>query len=234
MKDYLCFFIDFVFPSVCVHCSTAILFSSGHVCSECLEAVEKIEKSCPVCDSELNDGLCTVCADREFYPDRNISISKFSGVMKSMISAMKFDGKFSIASQLAGMAATRLESESIDFDMVSFVPMNRKKEAARGYNQSRLIAKGIADIMRKPLFGILSENRESGVQKEYGFNERFFNILGRYSVSGKKDFKERKILLVDDVFTSGATLNECARLLKENGAAAVYTLAAARADFRLE
>lgn len=144
----------------------------------------------------------------------------------------KFQGRKRLHKKLGNLAYREISEENLDYDLVASVPMNRAKKWKRGYNQSELIARELARRTGKKYGSILVERHGSRAQKELRYNERFLNILDRYRVKKKSAVEGRRILLIDDVITTGATINECARVLRLKGAAEVYSLTIARAQMR--
>lgn len=123
---------------------------------------------------------------------------------------------------------TELYSE-IAFDAVSYVPLREFHQRTRGYNQSELLAQYVADKMNVPVFPMLKKVRYTGVQHHKSAAERKAAVFGSYDVSDEfKNLLDGKIiLLIDDVKTTGSTLNECAKMLKIYGAKSVYCSVAA-------
>ena len=117
-------------------------------------------------------------------------------------------------------------------DLVTFVPMNVTKKWKRGYNQSQLFAKEFSKKHKIRLLKTLIENKNSGIQREMSYSERFLNVIGRYKIYKKSRIKDKNILLIDDIFTSGATINECARILKKNGSKSVFIITIAKAKLK--
>ena len=123
----------------------------------------------------------------------------------------------------------------IEFDYVAYVPMDKKREKQRGFNQSMLLAKGIAEELNIP-FGknLLVKLYRTDVQHELNEVERKGNLLGAFDVSSAYNLEGRTVLLVDDVKTSGATLNECGKMLYLNGAERVFCLTAALVNSKID
>jgi ComF family protein len=107
-----------------------------------------------------------------------------------------------------------------------------KKKWKRGYNHSEDISKVLSGLLKKPYRELLYEKRKRGGQKFLGYRERFLNIINRFGVKKDADFSGRRILLVDDIFTTGATINECARVLRSKGALEVFSLTIARTGIK--
>ena len=148
--------------------------------------------------------------------------------MKEILHNYKFNKKRRLYIHLSKLAYEAIEQYKDLFDLITSVPMNKKKKWERGFNQSEIIAKKTAKMLNKAYYPLLEEKSRFKVQKELGYRERFLNILNRYKVKNKKNVKNKSVLLIDDVFTTGATINECARILKSFGATYVYSLTMAR------
>ena len=120
------------------------------------------------------------------------------------------------------------EYPNILFDYVTYIPMTEKQEKKRGYNQGRLLAKKLAELSSIPLGDklIVKLYKTDTQHKCNNISERYGNLLGAYDVNPEYDIVGKIILLVDDVKTSGATLNECSKMLYLNGAESVYCITA--------
>ncbi len=118
-------------------------------------------------------------------------------------------------------------------DVITPVPLSSRKKWKRGFNQSGVVARMIARRAGIRYAELLLEQGMSRRQKTLGFGERFFNVMGRYAVrSGVSLEHTPSVLIVDDVFTTGATVNECARILRQAGARRVFSVTMARAGIK--
>lgn len=225
-------FIDLLFPSRCVACASPVSASHNHLCPACAEEIAPLWGECPVCSGAVENGRCLICGDRHWYPRRSIAVSEYRGVLKSIIGGLKFDGLRGCYTILARLALESLASSGILPDIVTWVPMNARKRRKRGFNQSELIARHIAKRRGLPARGLLVERRNSPTQRELGLRGRFLSCHGRYRPRRDVRLEGKTVMLVDDVFTTGATINECARLLLEAGARDIFSLAIARADIK--
>ena len=117
----------------------------------------------------------------------------------------------------------------ISFDAITYIPLRDIHERKRGFNQSELLAENIGDKMNVPVLPLLDKVRYTGVQHHKSAQERKADVFGSYDVSDdyKRELSDKTILLIDDVKTTGSTLNECAKMLKIYGAEAVYCAVAA-------
>ncbi len=236
MNNIVSLLIDILHPSHCISCGKSISFNQYNVCTDCLHSVSSITSplNCQICDGMLMDKTCPFCSQREIYIDKNISLFEYSGSIKIMLQNLKFNHMKLLYKPICSRIGKELDRITIKPDIITYVPMNRRKKWKRGYNQAELFAKEIGKMMNIPLVSLLKEAKTSKKQSDLQYTDRFLHVIDRYSVKQSKDCKNKKILLVDDIFTTGATINECARLLKKNGAAYVFSLTVARSGKRLE
>jgi competence protein ComFC len=228
MGGFLRMLLDTLFPSRCVVCGKSISYFDNCLCSSCLSSIERVSEGCTFCSGVLVEGRCTVCADRAWYPARNIILAEYSAVMREILHSYKFHRRRRLHHHLSILAADELGKQNLPFDVVSAVPTSGRKKWKRGYNQSELIARSIAKRAGKYYRILLKERAGARPQRELRYHERFLNILGRYEM--RRPVAPLRVLLVDDVFTTGATINECARILMAQGSREVYTLTIARAQ----
>jgi ComF family protein len=152
--------------------------------------------------------------------------------MKKLLHELKFGRVRKLHRFLGDLACAGLAGRGISADLITWVPMNPKKRRDRGFNQSELIARVMSKRTGIPCRSLLSERRGAGKQRELGLRDRFINILGRYEAASGASLSGQSVLLVDDIFTTGATINECARQLRNAGARSVISLTMARADIK--
>ncbi len=220
--------VEVAVPFRCVACGTVIASEEMGLCGACLLEIEQVRGGCGRCAGPMISGRCVICGDREFFLDRHVSIAEYRGVMKKVIHALKSGGMKRLVPRLMRV----LEDRGADFpsaETVTAVPLSPRNLWKRGYNQSELIAREISKKYATPYRSLLIASRASTGQKNLGSTERHFNVLGRYKCADTASVRGRAILLVDDVFTTGATVNECARVLKGAGAVSVYSITLARA-----
>jgi len=239
MKSYkrfkitdLLFMINYTFPSKCVSCGTPISYSLNCLCMNCFNKIRFIENGCGRCSGEMSNGRCVICSDRMFYLDKNITVSEYNGVMIDILHNLKFNRRKRLYFKMAELLFNELLKHKIEYDCITSVPMNHAKRWKRGFNQSELIARWISQKTDKIYIKSLKEKSWTNTQKDLRFKDRFINVLNRYEAINYTSIIGKKILLVDDIFTSGATLNECARILKSNGVKGVYSLTIARAGIK--
>ena len=224
---------DIFSPSSCVACGDSISHTLGGICKSCLGSINICftdENLCKICSHPLNDDFCSYCDERHISYDASMVILQYDDLVRSIFHSIKFERQSFLLKTLYKYLGSQIVSQLQDepFDLVSFVPMNRKKRWQRGFNQSEIFAKLVAKGLGIPVKSTMSEAGHSGTQREQSYSGRFLNIIGRYVGNSKIDISDRSILLVDDVFTTGATINECSRVLKGMGAKKIFVLAIAR------
>ncbi|MDY6935654.1 MAG: ComF family protein [Spirochaetota bacterium] len=224
--------VDFLFPSRCICCNKVIPFQQNHLCEICFSRIVLLDERCEVCSGVVINGICAICSDRRFYITKNIVIAEYTGVMKEILHNYKFNKKIRLYKQLCRLSFPHIVKHRDHFDILTAVPMNSRKKWKRGFNQSELVARELADRLNIKFYTLLKEKIYSKTQKDLGFRDRFLNILDRYEMKKSNILNGEKILLVDDIFTTGATINECARILMSSGADSVYSLTLARASFK--
>ncbi len=146
--------------------------------------------------------------------------------------ALKFDKTAFVARRFASVLRQKMGDVLNEVDMISFVPSSRKKYLERGFNQSYLIASALGAGSGVAVRPLLHETSSGGRQKDMSYDRRFLNTMGRFSIKKGAQVAGLRLLLVDDVFTTGSTLNECARILLQGGAKSVFSLSVARAGLK--
>ncbi|HNR03628.1 MAG TPA: ComF family protein [Bacillota bacterium] len=203
------------------------------VCNACMASLDYLQGiTCLHCGKQLNeqydDCTCPDCKTGIFYYERAYSCFEYGGMGKKLIHKLKYEGMVQLANVIAGLMAERLENERLVIDAIVPVPIHKKKLEARGFNQSQIIARELGERLHKPVMGCLERMVETKEQYNLDRNQRFLNIRGAFSVKLSYNIgKYKNILLVDDIYTTGSTVNECSKLLKDAGAAKVYVITAA-------
>lgn len=210
------FLIDFIFPPACHACNGHLKDSSLPVCAACLASLET-----------LRDMRVVYPAGESPFTEA-VAVWNFDDKLKAMVHLLKYDHKESVGRELGRRMGLALNREWFTgIDLVTPVPIHHTRRRERGYNQAEIIGREVAAWLEKPLApGLLKRLRSTGTQTQLDREARSKNMAGAFAVAG--EVKGRGILLVDDVFTTGATLSECAGTLVSAGAKEVRVLTAAR------
>ncbi len=181
---------------------------------------------CPKCEIFLS----------EAPPSKNVfSLWEYEGLIEKMIHEIKFNGKYHLIDELVEKALTKIELKFPEKIIITFVPMFKKREKERGFNQSALIARKLGLVLpprkHKPLQAVSLLKKVKDNRSQVGLNpkERIENVKGAFAFSeDMQDFLVDNVLLVDDVYTTGATMAECTRVLKKAGVKNVWGFTLAR------
>lgn len=218
------FFLDLFFPVKCLQC--------GHygeiICLECAKDISKIKTTtCPECGRISEAGqYCKPCRNkRKDLALKGIIVAAHydKGPVKEMIHHLKYSGFVSLSEHLGELICQQLTTqfEKIDFVVVP-VPLHISRKNSRGFNQSELIARYVSKKLDLSGGDALVRQRETKSQVELPRSQRLTNLEDAFSCHDPELILDRKVLLIDDVATTGATLNECAKALKNAGAKEIW------------
>ncbi len=233
-----------LFPSDCRFChSPLVKVSRLPVCNTCLEQIQKIDGvTCSVCGNPIVSSLaqnqekpcCGECVSSEPLFDKAVAYGPYDGGLRDLIHLLKYDGVRPAANVLGRMMSEAFLDLSPSFDdgepVIVPVPLHSSKLKQRGFNQSELIARAALKIVPLGLINseILRRTRPTETQTGLTREQRQRNIRGAFRVQHRNLLSGKDILLVDDVFTTGTTVSECARVLRKAGARHVYVATVAR------
>lgn len=208
------------------------------ICPECLQQLTLIPTAdrCPGCGGR-NDSALAVCQACLEFPARPyvdaVSVMEYSGAGRHLIQQMKFSNHPELARPLASLALEKLAESQMEFDCIVPIPLHWKRLLLRSYNQTELIASVIAEHTGKPLIKGLKKVRHTPHQSRLKKKERQKNLKHSFALRDPA-FAGKKVLLVDDVITTGATASVAARVLLAHGALSVRLLCCARTPFKIK
>ena len=228
--------IDFALPSLCPLCGRLIDPSNPHaLCSSCLSEVRFIEPpfclkcGIPFASDKEESHLCGRCLQGTAFYGVARAVCTFSGPIRQMIHAFKYEGKTRLAKTLVALTEEGPVLLNVShYDRLVPVPLHRNRLRKRGYNQALLLARELSRRYRVPIdLQLLRRAKDSPPQIALTGTRREQNVKGAFSLEGEP--RGKTLLLIDDVFTTGATANECARMLVKGRAKEVDILTIARA-----
>lgn len=229
-------FADFVFPRLCCGCGERVLESGRLICIRCEGTIEDlILPLCPTCGVPAARGGASTCDD---CPRRTVHFTTargttpFTGIAKTLVEKLKYSGRVEYAPVMAQRMAEALRHgfPGVEFDGVLPVPLHSTRYRDRGFNQSEEIGRHLSRMTGLAMStGLLKRARPTPSQTRLKRKERAENIKDAFECPDPAAMAGKCLLLVDDVYTTGATLNECARTLIESGARSVHCLTYARA-----
>mgnify|MGYP001773439641 CR=1 FL=1 len=227
MAHFWDFILDLLFPPRCVGCGSL----GKWFCDDCLKEIRFLEgPRCRFCGTPMDDwGVCPSCASEPHSLEGIISVACFEGPIQNAIHLLKYRGRTAVAPALAEFMASCMHHHPVNADGIVPVPLHPTRLRERGYNQSALLAESLGRRLGMPVFdGALERIRYTRPQVGLNAQERKENVRGAFRANPAR-VAGRNLILVDDVCTTGATLEECASALKEAGAGKVWGLTLARA-----
>lgn len=225
-------FLDLLYPraSECQVCGSP---STGAVCSVCMASMDYLQGiTCIHCGKQLNEqyphSICPDCKAGVFYYTRAYSCFEYNGMGKVLLHKLKYEGRIELAKVIGGLMSDRLKNEGLGIDIIIPVPIHKKKLEARGFNQSYEIAVELGRKLGKPVLDCMERKKETRAQYDLDRLQRQHNIVDAFSVRLSYNVgKYKSVLLLDDIYTTGSTVNECSKALKEAGAGDIYVITAA-------
>jgi competence protein ComFC len=228
--------MSLVYPPHCVVCG--VQTSTGiFLCGRCEDGAKAIEPpycqqcSLPVDGEITGEFKCSNCDEREFHFKASVSRYRAHGIVRDLIHRFKYGREYYLRHQIAVWAAAGLEDERLqtpDIDALVPVPLHSARQREREFNQAEVIAELLAERCGKRIVRALERIRYTDSQTRHDRAERMENLRGAFRVRQPRAVLNRHLVLVDDVFTTGSTVEECARVLTEAGAASVRALVVAR------
>ena len=219
--------LDFIFPQWCVGCGKEGAF----LCASCRSSLPRIMPPlCPKCGKpQLSGILCPGCVGWQAAIDGIRSPFRFDGVIRQAIHRLKYNNLRVLALPLAELLRDYLVANPVPGEVLVPVPLHHKRLRERGYNQSYLLAQELGKLVSLPVVeDCLVRQRHSLPQaKTPTVAERRRNVAGAFACLNY-NLRGKPVLLIDDVSTSGATLDACAAALKASGATSVWGLVLAR------
>jgi competence protein ComFC len=218
--------LDLLFPKKCVCCHKWGSF----VCSNCYQKITfKKTQDCPGCNAITDKGrYCTRCRSKHALLGVTTLGYYKDPILKALIQELKYKGIYAISEDMAHWLALLIKKEKLCFDLIAYVPMTQKRKGRRGYNQSEEVAKHLSKEAGIPLFKGLKKVRETKTQVGLSKKDRLKNLQDAFVVKKNSALLGKRIILIDDVITTGTTLNECARTLEAAGAKRVWGLTIAK------
>lgn len=172
---------------------------------------------------------CEWCVDSKYYFRSNRSVVRYKDEIKDVIHDLKFNDKTYLAKPIAICMVNKFTDYINEADFIIPTPMHPGKLSKRGYNQATLIAKHLAKLTDTPLLlDVLMKIESTSIQSDLNRKERFKNLKNAFQVKGEQAIKDKEIILVDDVMTTGATADACSRVLLKAGARKIKVLTFAR------
>lgn len=234
--------IGLMFPVVCPVCGEILTNKNRAehnewICRYCFARLQFVkEPYCMKCGAPLKeDGqeLCAACESKERFFDRGTALLVHDDFARKMLYDLKYHNKKDNAEFFGKETALRLGAKLSRWapEAILPVPLHKKREFERGFNQAELLAEKVSKELQEvcgfflPVdASVLVRQKKTRPQKELDDKDRMRNVQGKFAITAPEILHYRRVLLLDDIYTSGATLNECAKVLKEAGVSEVLFL----------
>lgn len=211
------------FPKRCRYCGRVIV-PSDELCSDCQKELPRISgEICRLCGYAKDDCRCN---KKRSYYDAVAAPFYYEGAVKSAVKRMKFKNNPSLCKPMAEDMLEVIEREyaNVNFDMICFVPFSPDKLKKREFNQSEILARELSQKLNVKTECALVCLFNVKQQHSLDSFKRKGNVFGIFDVKSETELNGKTVLLVDDIKTTGATLDECAKMLKLHGAEKVYAI----------
>lgn len=225
---------DLFFPRHCVGCGSAL--ASGWICSSCRASVAPIAPPrCETCSHPFpglaEEFVCENCRGRVFHFRSAVAVLPSRGYVRDLVHRLKYRHELWLAGPLGELLAlawrdARLAGQT--FDGIVPVPLHPLRQRERGFNQAEILAREVVRLGKGPLLEVLRRTRDTETQTHFDRRQRMENLRDAFTLRQNATVQGKHLLLVDDVLTTGSTLDECARVLIQAGAASVCALTVAR------
>ena len=200
------YLLELLYPSKCVFCGGLLGREETEICTSC-------RKTLPYCEGHVK---------RVPYSKATSAVFYYENLVRESVLRYKFHGNPHYSLAYGRLLAMKVAEQELDFDLITYVPVSRRRHRRRGYDQAARLAKALSRELgcrhHKLLKKIRNNPAQSGLSRP---EQRRANVLGVYRVVDPKRVQGKTILLIDDVMTTGATLSECCRTLLDAGAAQV-------------
>ncbi|RKU25151.1 hypothetical protein C6497_16520 [Candidatus Poribacteria bacterium] len=226
--------ITFLFPAQCKVCEMNIgLESIPYLCEGCWDSLEIVTPPwCDICGKNNVDGVCDVCATVPPRYGRLRTVAFYDAILQKIIHLYKFEKKISLAKHLSYLM---IKHQPKDFDYKEYdyilpIPIHKNRLRERGFNQSTLIAKGMSnEIGINICTDALVRSKNTSPQSSLTRDARQTNVVGAFGINKGNLIRDKRILILDDVYTTGATVNEAVNMLWNEDPVEIDVLTLARA-----
>lgn len=228
--------VDFLYPKKCLACKNKLDATSvdNFICTPCRGKIKRnLPPFCHSCGRRLEAGnftknICPRCLRKKWYFDRAFSPCVYEGVIKELIREFKYNGKDYLGLPFSRLMIEFIKEYNVPLDYLDFIvpiPLYKTRLREREFNQAEILSKYIAKEFKKDVLSdVLLRHRHTKTQTDLDIDQRLLNVKGSFSVTKSISVKGKNLLVVDDVFTTGATSSEAAYTLKHAGANIVFVL----------
>ena len=218
--------LEIIFPIRCVGCGE----EGEWFCGNCVRKIQLNQKQfCPICWRENFGGKICVRCESPLAGIRVAASYEKNPELAKAVKTLKYKFSENLAENLAAILARSVSQKNYESErIISFVPLHKKRLKWRGFNQAELLAKKVSANLNLPLEDLLIRTKNTPPQAKLNCAERIQNLKNAFEVSPELSVKNKTVILVDDISSTGSTLIECAKVLKKAGVGEVWGLVLAR------
>ena len=229
--------VSLLYPATCAICGKHVR-ASEYLCDGCeAKVVRIVPPCCEICSEPFEGSIntaftCANCAHRTIHFDAAVAAYRGRGIVRDVIHQFKYNRQIHLRHLVARWLRAALDDERLRdcrFDVIVPVPLHPARQRERGFNQASLLAQLLSAHTSIPSKPLLKRIRYTTTQTALDRSERMENLHNAFRLRKNADMRGLRVLLIDDVLTTGSTLSECARVLKRAGAISVHAATAARA-----
>jgi len=229
--------VSLLYPATCVICRKH-LRAGEYLCDGCKAKIVRIVPPfCQTCSEPFEGSIssvfsCANCAHRAIYFEAAVAAYRGRGIVRDVIHQFKYNRQIHLRHLIARWLTAALDDERLRgqrFDVIVPVPLHSARQRERGFNQAGVLAELLSAQSSIPCRPWLKRIRYTTTQTALDRSERMENLHNAFRLRKNADVRGLRVLLIDDVLTTGSTLSECARVLKRAGAASIHAATAARA-----
>jgi ComF family protein len=221
------YIFDFFLPRFCPGCNKKLLPDGHPVCIECLSSILIADEI--RLEDEYDRNFSSSKIIKDFYSRFVFETDK---TLQSVIHALKYQKKFKLGMFLGEILSEGIKTRNWQLDLIVPVPIHPLKKVERGYNQSDYIVKGLSKSLKIPYSTkLIKRTRHTESQTKLKMKARAQNVADAFDVRNTIELSGKNILIVDDIITTGATIQECGRALVKGGAKTVYACSVGIANF---
>jgi len=229
------FFLDIFFPRNCLSCGK----EGKYICKNCRIFLGETPLICPVCGRGSFSGQRHIDCPSRYKLDGLVAVWEYEGLAKTVIYNVKYRKLGDAVSELVELSLKTMAKDKERFasffsylfsgkPLITFIPLSFRKERKRGFNQSELIARALGKITGLETISLLKKTKETQSQTKLKREERLKNIEGAFSLKTGNLKLPENLILVDDIWTTGATMKEGSKILKQSGAKKIWGFVLAR------
>jgi len=225
-RSFIDALLDFVYPPLCVSCEKLLSRGQDHVCPECWASIRHVSAGLPLFLETRDKLLATGVVDELV----SLYVFEKEGHFQKIVHSLKYSGVQAVGLEIGRQLGALLNEKGVRADALVPIPLHKRKLRERGYNQSDLIARGVSEVTRIPLRSeMIRRKKFTQTQTTLSLEERRNNMDEAF-VCESSEVRGKTVILVDDIITTGSTIQSCAGALKKSGALRIIAASAALAE----